>query len=76
VAIAVELLGGLALLAGFKTRQVALILGAFTVVTAIFFHHDFADQMQMVMFLKNLAITGGLLFVAVFGPGKISVDRR
>ncbi|MEO8530354.1 MAG: DoxX family protein [Deltaproteobacteria bacterium] len=75
VAIVVELIGGLMLLAGYKTRLVALVVAAFTIVAAILFHNNLADQMQMIMFLKNLAIAGGLLFVAVFGPGRLSVDR-
>lgn len=76
VAIIVELLGGLALIAGYKTRIVALVLAGFTLVAAFAFHFDFGDQMQMINFLKNVSITGGLLFVAVFGAGKISLDRK
>lgn len=73
-AIAVELLGGLALVLGFKTRLAALGLAAFTILTAVLFHAQFADQNQMIHFMKNIAITGGLLQVAVFGATAFSLD--
>src|ERR1700716_2035032 len=56
-----EVGGGLALLFGFKTRWVALALAGFTLLSALVFHMDFKDQMQMINFMKNLAIAGGLL---------------
>jgi len=74
--ILVELGAGLALLVGWQTRIAAWILAAFTVVSAVIFHTNFADQMQMINFMKNLSITGGLLFVAAYGAGELSVDRR
>ncbi|MDE1174112.1 MAG: DoxX family protein [Parvibaculaceae bacterium] len=74
VALLVEIGGGLLLLAGYRTRPVALVLALFTLVTALVFHHDFADQNQMIHFLKNLAITGGLLQYAAFGAGILSID--
>lgn len=67
LAVAIELLCGAALLAGFQVRWAAGILGAFTVATAIFFHSAFADPNQFTHFLKNVAITGGLLHVIVLG---------
>lgn len=75
-ALAVEL--GLAslLLIGYRTRTVALAMAAFTLVTAAVFHNHFADQNQLIHFLKNLAIAGGLLQVAAFGAGALSVDGR
>lgn len=75
VAIVVEVLGGLALILGFKTKIAALALAAFSLVAAFAFHFNFADQMQMIMFLKNIAITGGLLYVAAFGAGRYSLDK-
>jgi len=72
----VEVGGGLLLVAGFQTRIVALALAVFTVATALLFHNDFADQNQMIHFLKNIAITGGLLQVASFGAGSFSLDAR
>jgi putative oxidoreductase len=71
--IAFEVLAGLAILIGFKTRYVAFILSSFTVVTALVFHRDFADQIQQIMFLKNIAIAGGLLLLAKTGAPQFSV---
>lgn len=76
IAIVVEVLGGLAILVGYKTRIVSLILAAFTVVAAVAFHNDFADQNQMIHFLKNIAIAGGFLQLYVSGAGALSLDNR
>ncbi|HWK46186.1 MAG TPA: DoxX family protein [Stellaceae bacterium] len=76
IAIVVEVGGGLLLLFGYQTRIVALIVAAFTLATALVFHHDFSDQNQMIHFLKNIAIVGGLLQVAAFGAGSLSLDAR
>ncbi len=77
-AIAVELVGGLMLLAGFKARWAALAIAAFLVPTTLIFHSPVGPeaQAQMTQFLKNLSILGGMLYVAAFGPGAWSVDRR
>lgn len=61
LAIVAEIGGGIILLVGYRTHIVSVILAAFAVVTALFFHHSFADQNQLVNFLKNFAIAGGLL---------------
>lgn len=81
IAIAVEVLGGLALILGFGTRWAALILAIFTVVAGVFFHNFWAmpaDQqtVQQIMFMKNIAVAGGLLLLAAWGPGSISVDAK
>jgi putative oxidoreductase len=76
VAVIVELIGGLALLVGFQTRLVAAALAIFTLATAVLFHNNMADQNQMIHFMKNLAITGGLLQVIAFGAGAFSLDNR
>jgi putative oxidoreductase len=76
VAVLTEGGGGLLLLLGFRVRLVALILAAFVVATAVFFHRDFADQNQMIHFLKNLIIVGGLLQIVHFGAGAVSLDNR
>lgn len=76
VAILVELGGGLLLIAGYKTRWVAAALAAFTLVTAFVFHSNLADQNQMIHFMKNIAIVGGLLQVVAFGAGSFSLDLR
>ena len=75
-AIALEVLGGLALAVGYKTRYVAFALAGFSLLTAAMFHNNFADQIQMIMFLKNIAIAGGLLLLAVTGITAYSVDNR
>jgi putative oxidoreductase len=76
LAVVLEIAGGLLLIAGYQTRIVALALAAFTIVAAIFFHGNFGDQNQFIHFLKNVAIVGGLLQVAAFGAGRLSVDSR
>lgn len=76
IAVAVEVGGSLLLLFGVNTRLVALAMAVFTLATAAAFHTNFADQNQMIYFLKNLMITGGLLHVAAFGSGRFSVDAR
>ena len=76
IAVAFEVGGGLLLILGFRARQVAAGLAVFTLATAVFFHTNFADQNQMVHFLKNIVIIGGLLQIAHFGAGRISVDAR
>lgn len=70
-----ELVGGVFLMAGFATRPVALLLALFTIATGTIFHVDFTDQTQTVMFLKNLALAGGLLVLAKHGAKSWSVDR-
>lgn len=74
--IALELLGGLAIIVGYQTRYVALALAAFCVVSAALFHNNFADQTQMIMFLKNLAITGGFLQLYLHGAGALAIDKK
>jgi putative oxidoreductase len=76
LAVAVELGGGLMLLAGYKTRYVAVALAAWCIATALVAHLHPADRMQMINFWKNCAIAGGFLQLAAFGPGRFSVDRR
>lgn len=64
-AVAIELLGGAALVVGYRVQWAAGALAAFTMVSGLYFHTDFADQNQFTHFLKNIAITGGLLCVIV-----------
>lgn len=71
-----ELFGGLAILVGFRTGATAWALAIFSVVAALFFHNNLGDQMQMVMFLKNLAMAGGFLALSIAGPGSYSLDAR
>jgi putative oxidoreductase len=76
VAVVVELGGGLLLVAGFRTRIVAFVLALFAIATALSFHTNFADQNQMINFLKNVMIAGGLLQIVAFGAGAVSIDNR
>ena len=64
------------LVAGLWTRAAALALAAFTLLAAAIFHANFADQIQQIMFLKNLAIAGGFLLLAARGAGEWSLDAR
>jgi putative oxidoreductase len=75
-AVAVELGGGLLLVAGYRTRFVAAVLAVFALATAVSFHANFADQNQMIHFLKNVMMAGGLLQIVAFGAGALSVDLR
>jgi len=72
----VELIGSVLLIAGYQVRVVAAGLAVFTLLTAVFFHNIFADQNQMIHFMKNVAILGGLLQVVAFGAGRYSLDHR
>ncbi|MFU0503478.1 DoxX family protein [Pseudaminobacter sp. NGMCC 1.201702] len=72
----VELIGGLAVLIGFQTRIVAYLLAAFSVASALIAHMDWSDGMQLIHFQKNLAMAGGFLVLAAFGPGALSVDAK
>ncbi|WP_025646801.1 MULTISPECIES: DoxX family protein [unclassified Psychrobacter] len=74
--IILELLGGIAILIGFKTRIVALLFIGFNVISALLFHSDFGDQTQMTMFMKNIAIAGGFLLLFAQGAGAYSVDNH
>src|SRR5216683_3455210 len=76
IAVAFEVGGGVLLILGFRAREVAFGLAVFTLATAIFFHRNFADQNQMIHFLKNVMIIGGLLQIAHFGAGRFSLDAR
>ncbi|MBA4214041.1 MAG: DoxX family protein [Polaromonas sp.] len=81
IAIAVEVLGGIALIIGFGTRWAALALAVFTLVTSFFFHAYWAlpaeqQMLQQLMFMKNIGVVGGLLALAAFGAGAFSLDAR
>lgn len=73
--VALEVLGGLALALGLFARPVALALAAFSLLAALLFHADFGDQNQLIHFMKNLAMAGGLLFVWLHGAGRLSLDN-
>jgi len=74
--IALELIGGMAILLGWHTRVAAWLLAGFTLLTAVIFHSNFSDQMQMILFMKNLSITGAFLMLIHHGPGAYAIDNR
>lgn len=76
ISIAIHLLGGMALLVGFKTRWAAVLLVLLCVGTAIGVHLPIGDQDNMIHFYKNLVMTGGLLYVIAFGAGAVSIDGK
>jgi putative oxidoreductase len=76
-----ELVAGVLLIIGWQARWAALALAVFTLVASVLFHNYWAmpadqQRMQQLMFMKNLAVTGGLLFVFAFGAGALSLDAR
>ncbi len=72
--ILLELGGGIAIVAGLYTQTVALLLAGFSILAALLFHAS-ADQVQQIMFLKNLGLAGGFLLLAANGAGRLSVDH-
>ena len=74
--IILEILFPLLLIIGYQTKICALVLAIFTLATALIFHTDFTNQMQLISFLKNFAIAGGFLIIFVNGAGKYSIDHK
>jgi len=70
-----EILFPLFLILGYKTKWAASVMALFTFAVAIIFHTDFSESMQMMLFLKDLAIAGGFMIIIAYGPGKISLDH-
>ena len=75
-AIVLEIIFPILIIIGYKTQISAILLAIFSIVTAMIFHLDFSNQMQTISFLKNFALAGGFLFIAVHGPKNWSVDRK
>jgi putative oxidoreductase len=75
-AIIVEILFPILLIIGYQTKFSALVLSLFTLILAVIFHTDFSNQMQLISFLKNIAIAGGFLIIFVNGAGKYSIDHK
>src|SRR5262249_27584969 len=73
-AIALEILSSLAVILGWKTRVAAALLAGFSLITALIFHNNLADQTQVIMFFKNVSIAGGFLLLVTHGAGPLSVD--
>lgn len=74
--IALEVIGGLAIILGWQARIVAFLLAGFCLVSAVIFHGNIGDQMQFIQFLKNLGLAGGFLFIVANGAGAWSLDGR
>jgi len=74
-AIILEILFPLLLIIGYKTKWTASVMALFTFTVAIIFHTNFNEGMQMILFLKDIAIAGGFMIIIVYGPGKISLDH-
>jgi putative oxidoreductase len=74
--IALEVLGGIMLMLGWHTRLTAFLLAGFTLLATLIFHSNLGDQTQMLFFMKNLSIAGGLLLVVSHGAGPYSIDNR
>ena len=74
--IAVELLGGIAILLGFKARLVAILMAGFSIVSALLFHQFWIDESQMNPFMKNIAMAGGFLMIFAHGAGAYSIDNN
>jgi putative oxidoreductase len=76
IAIVVECVGGILVVIGYQTRPVGIALAAWCIATALVAHRDFANQDQMIHFLKNVAMAGGFLQLFAFGAGRWSTDAR
>lgn len=74
--ILLEIVGGICIAVGFKTRYAAFALAAFSVLAALLFHRDFSQQMQMILFLKNIAMAGGLLLLSTSARTAFSLDKN
>lgn len=74
--IALEVLGGVAIMIGWQTRITAILFAGFCVMSAVLFHANFSDQNQMIPLMKNISIAGGFLFLVVHGAGAYSLDNR
>ena len=75
-AIILEIVGPILIIIGYQTRIAAASLSLFCVATAIIFHNDFSDQMQLTAFLKNIALAGGFLFLVVNGAKGYCLDKK
>ena len=75
-AIILEIVGPILIILGYQTRVAAALLSLFCIVTAIIFHNDFANQMQLISFLKNIGLAGGFLLLTANGAKDFSLDKK
>ena len=71
-----EIGAGFLMIVGYQTLLTAILMAAFCLLTAVIFHHAFSEQIQLIMFLKNVAMAGGFLLLAAVGPGPYCLDRQ
>jgi putative oxidoreductase len=76
IVIATEVVGAIAIVLGWQTRVAALLLAGYSLLAALIFHTNFANQIEMIMFLKNVSIAGGFLLLVANGAGPLSLDRH
>ena len=74
--IGTEIAGGLMIIAGYKTRWAAYALAGFSILSGLIFHLNPADQMQMILLMKNVSIAGGLLLLSTYGAGDLSMENK
>ena len=74
--ILLEIIGAFAIIVGWHTKITAFLLGGFSIISALIFHSDFSNQVEMIMFMKNFAIAGGFLILVANGAGNYSLDNR
>ncbi len=75
-AIILEIVGPILIIVGYKAKIAAGLLSLFCIATAVIFHNDFSDQMQLGSFLKNIALAGGFIFILINGTKDFSLDRK
>ena len=75
-AIILEIVGPILIVIGYKAKIAAGLLSLFCIATAVIFHNDFSDQMQLGSFLKNIALAGGFLFIFINGTKDFSLDKK
>ena len=75
-AIILEVIGPILIIVGYKAKIAAGFLSLFCILTAVIFHNDFSDQMQLTSFLKNIALAGGFLFIVVNGTKDLSIEKK
>ena len=74
--ILLEIIGAFAIIIGWHTKITAFLLAGFSIISALIFHSDFSNQVEMIMFMKNIAIAGGFLILVANGAGNYSLDNR
>ena len=75
-AIILEIIGPILIIIGYQTKVAAAALSLFCFATAIIFHNDFADQVQLTAFLKNIALAGGFIFLVIYGAKGFCLDKK